>query len=109
MIIGRDFFVKHKAIVDHSTDSMTINGIYVKLNVSKPLSATIPNTTQVQDNVVSISIENQLKLIYNELTDIKARQAEQAIDSRKPMSNSEIDVQSPGPNIASEEKLQPRL
>ena len=50
MILGRDFFVKHKVIIDHSNDSMIIDNIHVNINSIVATASAIPR--QINDTIL---------------------------------------------------------
>jgi hypothetical protein len=75
MVIGTDFFVKHKVKTDHEDDSML--GIYINLNVNQ--TSENANTVILKDKISETgwkSIEVRLELIYQELNGLKLHHAE---------------------------------
>ena len=63
IIIGRDFFKQHNVEVNHGDDSMTVNGVYIKLNVEK----------QPPIITATLLVGNQIKMITSESSDIGIR------------------------------------
>ena len=78
MIIGRDFFKAHAVKVDHSDDTMTVDGMQIQLN---SLSGMLSKSFQEEEddfldtNEPKVSVHEQLKNIQEQLSELKSHQA----------------------------------
>jgi hypothetical protein len=83
MIIGRDFFVKHKVIVDHAHESMIIDGTDIKLNAVEVIPCILGIKEQGEIRRGKDPVDHQLTSILNKLNDLMNEKTRNKLEQEK--------------------------